>query len=155
MSKKGEPKKPHTLKTAGREISGRTKGAGVSFLGAFFSIAGLVIFFLTVEGSVKQQGMIIGFIILVIDVIFSGTGGYMRRKARHVAWTQEAIERERYTSGKEFKCPKCGTWNSRESNYCTKCSLPLRIKCIKCKTYNFRDDKFCAECGRPVVAIER
>jgi predicted amidophosphoribosyltransferase len=118
-------------------------------------IAGVLVFILALEGTIADKGIIVGFIIFVIGMIFLGTGNYMRQKARHVAWTQEAIERERYASGKEMKCPQCGIWNSKESNYCSECSLPLKTKCLKCGEYNSRGGKFCSKCGSPFEAVER
>jgi hypothetical protein len=66
LRKKEEPKRPHTLKTAGRETTGRAKGFGLSFLGTLPMITGIIVFILALEVQPRLTylfGMIILFAI--------------------------------------------------------------------------------------------
>ena len=54
-----------------------------------------------------------------------------------------------YTTFRHINCPKCGTKNEGDSNFCKKCGAELRGKkyCRKCKKNNPIDAKFCVHCG--------
>jgi predicted amidophosphoribosyltransferase len=142
MSKPNKPPKAGTLKTFGRETSQKALGTLLIILGVIVLLGSLI--------GVKKFGPLGIFVGLVLFLILVGTGEYKRRKARHVAWTMEAIERERRLDGKQIKCPRSGHWNAQADNYCSDCSLPLKVKCVKCGSFVSRGTKFCSSCGSPV-----
>jgi len=142
MPKSSKPPKASTVKTIGREASQKALGTLLIILGVIALLASLI--------GVEKFGPIGVFVGLMLFLILAGTGEYKRRKARHVAWTMEAIERERTLDGNQIKCPRCGQWNAKEDNYCSNCSLPLKVKCTKCGNMVNRGTKFCSSCGSPL-----
>jgi uncharacterized paraquat-inducible protein A len=142
MPKPNKPPKARTVKTLGREASQKAAGTLLIILGVIALLVSLI--------GVEKFGPIGIFVGLVLFLILAGIGEYKRRKARHVAWTMEAIERERKLDGNQIKCTRCGQWNAKEDSYCSNCSLPLKVKCVKCGSFVHRGTKFCSSCGSPV-----
>lgn len=49
-------------------------------------------------------------------------------------------------------CPKCGTNNDGDANFCDACGHSLKVECPKCKTINDSDAKFCKKCGEVLIS---
>lgn len=139
-------RRPSSLKTAGREIAESAKGILSLVLGIALLLIGFLLF---VAGIAERTGWCInlGSVLLGIGIGLAAIGGYTRAKARHVAWTREAIEKDRTSGIADFQCPRCSHRFSRESGFCPNCSLPVKIKCGKCGEYTYRTSRFCGSCG--------
>ena len=149
------PRQPGELKTIGREVGGKAEGLGLVVFGTIVALLGPVLFFL----GYAEYGELLPFLPLGVILLLTGgalaaVGGQKMQKARFVAWTREALERDRFAASKEDKCPRCGTWNVQGTGFCSSCGLSLELRCVNCGSTHPRDSRFCAKCGRPMT-VER
>jgi uncharacterized paraquat-inducible protein A len=136
---------PSTMKTMGREASGGAQGCLVMVLGLAFIVAGIWFGVDTKVPEVIGPAIVAGFIFIFI-------GAYIMNKARHVAWTQEGIERAMQAgAGQEAQqsesCPYCHSRIASDSVFCPDCGQKLRTLCPSCDTAIDHEATFCPKCG--------
>jgi len=148
MGKKARQPKPSSdMRTIGREAADKTTGCALTVIGGLMVIGAITMLLYSATESDGNMMAVSGALWL-IGLILAIRGYNRMQKAQHVSWTREAIERDRYTSAKEERCPRCRSWNSSEADYCSKCGLPLRLRCAACGQTSTVGSQFCSSCGR-------
>jgi len=54
-----------------------------------------------------------------------------------------------------MRCPRCGSDNPEEMNFCGTCAIPLQQCCLHCGFTNPPLFKFCGACGTPLTVQMR
>jgi hypothetical protein len=152
MSTEGE-RQPQSsaLKTLGRELLGKAGGIGVWALGIVCFIA---VFYVGLALS-REHWLPVFAIGLPISIGICALGNYMCKKAQHIAWTREAIERQANASVRERLCPDCGVPSPDGAAFCRECGAALQTTCEGCGQVNSPGANFCMNCGGKLEAPRR
>jgi len=140
------------IKTLVREGRIKTESAGYVILGLIFLFFGPIVGFAAKSFGLGAILFCIGFFLFCIAV-------KIEKKAEHVSWTMEAMERAGYTkstySQNSFTiCASCKTNNSESASCCKQCGRFIRIKCPKCGKSNENTAQCCEMCGTPLVSAK-
>jgi len=146
--------KTSEVRTYARQVAGKANGIALMFVGVVLLVPcgsmTLVGLFAQVTGE-DTPGLIVFTLGLVLAIALIVIGNNIRRKAEHVAWTREALERDRFVRANPDVCPKCGHHNPTGSNFCSNCSSPLKVRqCPNCQATNVADAQFCGNCGTAI-----
>lgn len=156
MSHEAGPARPSTLKTFVREKEEKAEGCALQLVGGLLIALGVYLLYLSVASRANQEAYgICGFIAVVFGLAMAYFGAYHHRKAEHVVWTLEAIERAGVVhrgalpGASEYTCPNCG--HDEVGEFCGACGERVRTRCQQCGRRNSLASKFCSECGNPLA----
>ena len=106
--------RPSEFRTMSRHVGEQSAGCGIALIGLIIVAVGAA---MTIYGLAWGQR---GASLLSVVFIFPGFvvmffGGQKFQKAKHVAWTREAIERDRFERSRapgsgRIRCPRCDAW---------------------------------------------
>ena len=145
--------RPGELATLGREIGDKAIGYAQIAVGCVL-VGWAIAVYLVSQGRLSLYSLVVVVATAAYGLLLVALGAQRVQKARFVAWTREAIERDRYVSAKEAKCARCGSWNPQEGAYCLQCGLPLKASCPQCGRRNAHGARFCIGCGRPIGSAD-
>ena len=60
------------------------------------------------------------------------------------------LAQDRFTRGRQMRCPKCMAENAESRRFCAQCGAPLPSPCPACDFANEPAARFCGGCGRPI-----
>lgn len=147
----------------------RNTGKVLLIIGAIFTVVGFVDFFAAFAGA----GMPTMFWCLFIGFPLLGIGGsllkvsYLRETAQYVKDEGVPVTKDLYrdlkpeikdfvntirgveTPEEEIVCPKCGTRNDSDNNFCKGCGEPLTVeRCPNCGAELDPNSSYCGRCGK-------
>ena len=138
----------------------RRTGKILLIIGGIFALVGFVDFFL----SIASMGMPTLFWCLFIGFPLLGVGGmllkasYIRETAQYIKDESIPVTKDLYRDLKpeikdtndEIICPRCGTKNDLDNNFCKGCGEELNKKCPHCGEVLDSNSTFCGRCGKRV-----
>ena len=142
------PPGPSKLRTIGREVAGKSEGT-------IYIILGLILWGATLGGAIALWvateepggGACVGVAGFLGGLVLLSVGAHEIRKAKHVAWTMEAIERVQASDRERLKCRKCSMLNRPDALFCSACASRIRTPCPGCGRANEISARFCDSCG--------
>lgn len=152
-----------------KKLKLRRIGIALLIVGGIFSAIGLIDFFAAFGG----MGMPTMFWCLFIGFPLLGFGGmllkvsYIRETAQYFKDESVPVTKDLYRDLKpelkdfvntlrgkdteeEVICPRCGTRNDLDNNFCKGCGEQLNRKCPYCGETLDHNSTFCGRCGKRV-----
>ena len=151
-----------------KKLKLRRIGIALLIVGGIFSAIGLIDFFAAFGG----MGMPTMFWCLFIGFPLLGFGGmllkvsYIRETAQYFKDESVPVTKDLYRDLKpelkdfvntlrgkdteEVICPRCGTRNDLDNNFCKGCGEELNRKCPYCGETLDHNSTFCGRCGKRV-----
>lgn len=150
-----------------KKIKLRKTGKILLIIGGVFSLVGFVDFFV----AIGNMGMPNLFWCLFIGFPLLGIGGmllkvsYIRETAQYIKDESVPVTKDLYRDlkpeikdfvntlrGKETNdeiiCPRCGTRNDLDNNFCKGCGEELNKKCPHCGETLDHNSSYCGRCGK-------
>lgn len=81
------------------------------------------------------------------EEVFKVITQFIENRGRSLYSTDQDDFEEVEIESQEIRCPRCGSMNDREKNFCSNCGEKLTIECPHCESQIAADSKHCPECG--------